>query len=197
MATGNLTEFDLKLRDAWPPSDWNDVTVIAAVSGGPDSVALVRGLANLKRAGGGRGRLIVAHFDHQLRPNSESDATFVRSLAAKLELAYEQGAADVSTAARERGDGIEAAARAARYGFLLETANRFGARYVATGHTADDQVESVLFNILRGTSLAGLAGIEPRAAAGSIGNAHSPAVDHAPRRGRAILASDRAKTFIR
>ena len=61
-----------------------------------------------------------------------------------------------------RGDGIEAAARDSRYGFFQNVAERNGARYVATGHTADDQVETVLFNVLRGTGLAGLAGI-PRA----------------------------------
>src|SRR5690606_10185195 len=114
-------------------------------------------LASLKAAGGGAGGLVIAHFNHRLRAGAEADAAFVRSLAARLQLPFELGGAEV--AAADRRDGLEAAAREARYDFLRTTAERCGARYVATAHTADDRIETVLFNVLRGTGLSGLAGI--------------------------------------
>lgn len=148
------------LTAAWPPDEWSGITVLIAVSGGPDSVALLRGLAELKSQAGGAGRLIVGHFDHRLRPESVEDACFVGDLARQLSLPFEQGQADVGRLATLQGDGVEAAAREARYAFLRQTAEQQGARYVATGHTADDQIETVLFNILRGTGLSGVAGME-------------------------------------
>jgi tRNA(Ile)-lysidine synthase len=165
---GGMNSFDSQPFEhcfvrAWPAENWRDITVIAAVSGGPDSVALIRGLAKLKAAARGAGRLIVAHFNHRLRAESDADAEFVAQLAEQLSLPCEIGdKKNVASAKLNLGDGIEAAARAARYEFLQSTAERYGARFVATGHTADDQIETVLFNILRGTGLSGLAGI-PRA----------------------------------
>lgn len=144
---------------AWPASAWADVSVLVAVSGGPDSVALLRALVALKIEAGGAGKLVVGHFHHRLRPEADEDARFVAELAGKLSLAYEQGEADIAELAQQRRDGIEAAAREARHSFLQSTAEKCGARYVATGHTLDDQVETVLFNILRGTGLAGVAGM--------------------------------------
>jgi tRNA(Ile)-lysidine synthase len=143
---------------AWPPSKWADVSVLVAVSGGPDSVALLRALSAVKRDHGGAGKLVVGHFHHRLRPEADEDARFVAELTGRLSLPYEQGEAGVGALAKQR-DGVEAAAREARYSFLKNTAERCGARYVVTGHTLDDQVETVLFNILRGTGLAGVAGM--------------------------------------
>jgi tRNA(Ile)-lysidine synthase len=151
--------FESKLNITWPPDRWRDVTVLIAVSGGADSVALVRGLHVLHGAIGGDGHLLVAHFNHCLRgAASDADEAFVRSLAEQLGLRCIVGraATDLNDAS---GDGLEAAARQARYDFLARAAGQLGARYVATAHTADDQVETVLFNILRGTGLSGLAGI--------------------------------------
>src|SRR3954468_11588552 len=146
-----------KLAAAFPPERWRDVTTLVAVSGGADSVALLCGLAALKQ-GQGEGRLIAAHFNHQLRgAESDEDEAFVRRLARELTVDIEVGSGDVRGGAS--GDGLEAAARSARYAFLTETARRSGARYVVTAHTADDQVETVLHRILRGTGLGGLAGI--------------------------------------
>lgn len=150
--------FEHRLSMSWPPNDWHDVTVLAAVSGGADSVALVRGLHAVRSVG--RGRLIVAHFNHQLRgAESNADEAFVVALAHSLGLPFEVGRGDVQAAAAAAGDGVEAAARAARYEFLQATAERLGARYVATAHTADDQAETILHRIVRGTGLAGLAGM--------------------------------------
>lgn len=148
------------LATAFPPAIWQDVTVLVAVSGGADSVALLRGLSELK-GNSGEGRLIAAHFNHQLRgAESDADEAFVRKLAQTLSVPLEVGKGEAPTGST--GDGIEAAAREERYEFLTETAHRKGARYLVTAHTADDQVETVLQRILRGTGIGGLAGI-PRA----------------------------------
>jgi tRNA(Ile)-lysidine synthase len=146
------------LAQDWPPAHWQDVTVLIAISGGADSVALARGLHSLQPTAGD-GRLILAHFNHRLRgPASDADESFVQSLAAQLNLPCRIGRATADLAATAN-DGLEAAARDARYEFLSATAGECGARYLVTAHTADDPAETVRFNILRGTGLAGLAGI--------------------------------------
>jgi tRNA(Ile)-lysidine synthase len=136
---------------------WTDRAVVVAVSGGADSVALLRVMVAAEEHR--PRRLLVAHFDHRLRPGSADDARFVADLAARLELPFELGEADVASLAKAEGDGIEAAARRARYKFLEQAADRQRAHFIATAHTADDQVETVLHRILRGTGIAGLQGI--------------------------------------
>lgn len=148
--------FEDRLAQAWPESDWGPVPVVVAVSGGADSVALLRGLVSLAEAD--RSRLIVGHFDHRLRPDSEEDAAFVRDLCGQEQVRCELGLASVDLAAESAGS-VEEAARDARYEFLTGVACRVGARYVATAHTADDQVETILHRIVRGTGIRGLAGI--------------------------------------
>lgn len=145
------------LAEAWPPAVWRDCHVLVATSGGADSVALLRALAELRGAeqGGGEqgGELIVAHYNHRTRGEaSGADARWVRGLAEHLGLACEMGEASSELASEE-------SARAARYQFLLRAAERRGARYVATAHTADDQTETVLMRVLRGSGIEGLAGI--------------------------------------
>lgn len=147
-------DFERRLADAWPVSSWQDVTVLVAVSGGADSVALLRALTALRLSG--PGRLIAAHCNHRLRGvESEADAAFVAELCHALDVPCEVGIAEPT----DRGDGLEAAARDVRYAFLAATASRHGARYLAVAHTADDQAETILHRILRGTGLAGLSGI--------------------------------------
>ncbi len=151
--------FDLpgNLAAAWPPADWRDVTVLVAVSGGADSVALLRGLAECRLPG--EGRLVVAHYNHRLRgADADGDQAFVEQLAGELGLTVVVGGRDGTTEGRsERA--TEESLREARYRFLIWASGVYGTRYVATAHTADDQVETVLWNVLRGTGLAGLAGI--------------------------------------
>ena len=155
-----MSEFLLKLSASFPPESWRDVTTLVAVSGGADSVALLRGLVLLQEQAG-VGRLIAAHFNHRLRgEESDADENFVRQIALDLGIPCE--AASSHSPMVSHGDGVEASARAARYAFLTEAAHRVGARYVVTAHTADDQVETVLHRVLRGTGIGGLAGI-PRA----------------------------------
>jgi len=153
-----LLEFESRLLRAWPAERWQDVSVVVAVSGGADSVGLLCGLARLKSAGGGR--LSLAHFNHALRgAESDADERFVTALADRLGIACQIGRPAPGELLQMNADGLEAAARGARYHFLQSAAAAVGARYVATGHTADDQVETILQRILRGTGLGGLAGM--------------------------------------
>ena len=134
--------------------------VVVAVSGGPDSTALLHVLVTL--AAEHSIRLHVAHLNHRLRgAESDEDARFVRQLAAGLGLQATIEARDVLRLGRERRLGIEEAARAARYAFLAEVVDRLNAVGVAVGHTADDQVETVVMHWLRGSGLAGLRGMQP------------------------------------
>lgn len=131
-------------------------TVYCALSGGTDSVAmthLLRTLAEELQI-----TVRVCHFNHRLRgAASEADEAFCRDFAARLGLPITVGSADVAAWAKEHGESVEEAARSCRYAFF-ETLDGL----VATAHTADDQLETVLINILRGTGLKGLGGIPPQ-----------------------------------
>jgi len=160
MSTGRLHSFESHVAEAWPTASWCDVHVLAAVSAGPDSVAMLRALWTLKQRAGGQGSICVAHLNHQSRGReSDADQVWLETLCQSLGIPLEIGRADVATLAVEQGDGWESAAREARYDFLRCTAERLGARWVAVAHTADDQVETVLHRLVRGTGLAGLAGM--------------------------------------
>jgi len=120
-------------------------TVLVAVSGGADSVALLHLLLDLSTAW--RLRLHVLHVDHQLRAESAADADFVRDLGARLGVPV-----DVATVAVDRRGSLEASARAARYAALEACAARVGAERIAVGHTADDQAETVLMRLVQGAA---------------------------------------------
>jgi len=123
-------------------------------------MALLHGAARLVAAGRCSWRLTVAHLDHGLRPESADDAAFVADVAAGLGLRFEARRADVAAVARAEGRSLEEAGREARYRFLEEIAPPRA--LIATGHTADDAVETVLINLLRGSGLAGARGIPAR-----------------------------------
>ncbi len=133
--------------------------MLVAVSGGPDSVACLLLLLELRERFGFE--VAAAHFDHRLREGSASDLEFVRSLCAQLDVKCLTGEGDVRALAAERGMGIEEAARRMRYQFLAFVAGKEGADCIVTGHTADDQAETVLLRILRGTGVRGLRGMLP------------------------------------
>ncbi|MHB1015339.1 MAG: tRNA lysidine(34) synthetase TilS [Desulfurivibrionaceae bacterium] len=129
-----------------------------AVSGGPDSMALLQALAQL--APMLDLFLVVAHADHGLRPEeAEAEARLVQEAARSLGLACECGRLAVRTCAREQGLSLEHAARNLRYEFLEEVAARYRATKIAVAHTADDQAEEILLRLIRGTGRAGLAGM--------------------------------------
>lgn len=141
--------------------------VVIAVSGGPDSVALLRLLYDLSESlglckGGVTPPLHVAHLNHMLRgEESEEDERFVKELALGLGLGFTSKRVDVKQEAVREGCAIEEAARRARYSFFEGLAREFEMKVVAVGHTADDNAETVLHRIIRGTGLAGLAGMQP------------------------------------
>ena len=132
--------------------------LLLALSGGGDSTALFRALLELL----GPHRLRVAHLNHQLRgPESDADAAFVAELCARWHVPLVSASVPLQALSTQAGVGTEAAARSVRYDFLKQAALDLGCHCIATGHTADDQAETVLLRTLRGTGLAGLAGIPP------------------------------------
>ncbi len=133
------------------------VPVVVGVSGGPDSPCLLDILQRLEY------RVIVAHFDHCLRPESGQDAETVRKIAASASLPFVTSKKEVKAYAENERLSIEEAARKARYHFLFAEARRANAQAVAVAHTADDQVETVLMHLLRGAGLSGLKGMTYRA----------------------------------
>jgi len=137
------------------------VTVVAGVSGGPDSLCLLHALMALRDEFGFS--LRAAHLNHQLRgAEAEADARFVADLAAGWHIPCTVGSRDVASLARAGRLSIEEAARHARYAFLAEVAQASGSRTVAVAHNADDQAESVLMHFLRGSGTLGLRGMLPK-----------------------------------
>jgi tRNA(Ile)-lysidine synthase len=134
-------------------------TVLVAVSGGADSMALLYMLWQLREPLDLR--LCVAHLDHRMRPNAAEDARFVETTAHHLGLRCICETRDVPTFQRQHKLSPEDAARRVRYAFLRATATQLGAGRIAVGHTADDQAETVLLHLLRGSGLRGLAGMPP------------------------------------
>ena len=132
--------------------------VLVAVSGGADSVALLVALTLLAAENERGYRLHVGHLDHAARGDSAADARYVADLAAGLGLGATVERIDVAVQTRP-GEGFEAAARRVRYGFLDRVATDAACEAIATAHHADDNVETVLHRIARGTGIAGLAGI--------------------------------------
>jgi tRNA(Ile)-lysidine synthase len=136
--------------------------VIVAVSGGADSVALLLSLDELIRAGRFTLEMVVAHLDHGLRAaESASDAAWVAELSEGLGYRVAVERAAVKERARLSSDNLEQAARRARYEFLARVASSEEARVVLTAHTMDDQAETVLLRLMRGSGSEGLGGIEP------------------------------------
>ncbi len=136
-------------------------TIVLAVSGGPDSVALLH-LGVLAAPSTGW-HLRVAHLDHALRADSAADARFVAVVASDLGLPVDVRRTDVAALAADRGEGLEEAGRVARYAYLAELlADAPPGAVAMTAHTLDDQAETVLLHLARGSGLAGLAGIAPR-----------------------------------
>lgn len=135
--------------------------LLLAVSGGADSLAMLHAAVQIRQLLGLR--LHVASFDHGLRgADGAADVEFVAQQAHSWNLPCEKGSGDVALLANAQQISIEAAARKARYDFLASSARRVGASAVVTAHHADDQVETILMNILRGSGMQGLQGMSYR-----------------------------------
>lgn len=129
--------------------------LVVGVSGGPDSLALLHVLRRHIPAD----RLVIAHLDHGLRPSSAVEARLVADMAAGLRFHTER--ADVAALSRKNGQNLEEAGRNARYDFMARIAQKEGAAHIVVGHNREDQVETVLLHVLRGSGLAGLRGMQP------------------------------------
>lgn len=134
--------------------------LLLAVSGGADSVALLRGMLQL--AAEFDLGLKAAHLNHKLRGRqSHQDAKWLKAFCRRLDVPLVIGRENVAARAAKRGQGIEEAARQARYEFLEWTAREQGCTHIAVAHTADDQAETILHHIVRGTGISGLRGMSP------------------------------------
>ena len=141
---------------------WSDTGVLLAVSGGADSTVMLRCFVASMQYRNAPGNIHVAHVNHAMRGyESDDDALFVRQLAERFSLPYHETQLTPEMFAADDSGSIEAAARKLRYDFLQQTAERNSLRYVAVAHNADDQAETILHRIIRGTGIAGLAGIPP------------------------------------
>lgn len=135
-------------------------TLVLALSGGPDSMALLDALALL---GGPRGfRLVAAHLDHNLRPGSGEDAAFCAAACRRLGVPLHVSQADVRARARREHGGLEQAARRERYAFLRAVRAQEQAAAIAVAHTRDDQAETLLLRLLRGAGTTGLGAMRLR-----------------------------------
>ena len=152
-----------EIESAWPLHRWDEFRVVVAVSGGADSVALLLALVEIKKQSlhATSGSLAVAHFNHQLRgADSDKDAEFVSQLAERLGLDCQVASAEDNVASKSKSKNeSENDLREQRYQFLTSIARQTNSRYIATAHHRGDQIETVLFRILRGTGLGGLGGI--------------------------------------
>ena len=139
--------------------------VVVAVSGGPDSVCLLHLLLQISQELALK--LFVAHLNHMLREEAIEEENFVRELAEKYSLPFYSERIEVAKKLR-KGETLEEGARRIRYDFLRRAGERFSANKIALGHNADDLVETILLNLIRGTGIRGLRGIPPVRKEGSI-----------------------------
>src|SRR5438552_17265637 len=147
--TVNWIQTKTNLLRRFPPG----ARYLIGVSGGRDSVVLLDAIADLDYR-----KLIVCHFDHQLRGrSSQADARFVKKLAAKYRADFQIGSANVRALAKKKRMSIETAAREARYSFFAKIARRRHCRTIFLAHHADDLVATFLLNLLRGAGITGLA----------------------------------------
>ena len=137
----------------------NGDTIVVGVSGGPDSMTLLNILINLKQKL--NINIVVAHVNHMIRKEADEETTYVIEFCKKNNIECFIKKEDVEKIAKERKLGTEEAGRNLRYDFFDEIANKINANKIATAHNSNDNAETVLMNIIRGSSTSGLKGIEP------------------------------------
>lgn len=156
LSTEARHHFESQLREQWEGTGFSGARALVAVSGGADSVALLRALLAIVED---RNSLSVAHFNHGWRgEESDADERFVQELCDSQKVQCQVGRAEGETASPSNRS--EEEARERRYAFLQETAYAVGARSIVTAHTQSDRVETVLHNLFRGTGIAGLRGFD-------------------------------------
>jgi tRNA(Ile)-lysidine synthase len=162
-APQRLSKFAAALLKEWrrlglPDSDAN---IVLAVSGGADSTSLLLAVDELIKCDKLQVTPIVAHLNHGLRDESSDDAQWVKKLARHLGHDVTVSTRNVKQAAGKKKANLEQAARDARYHFLTKAAEKKDSKYVLTGHTQDDQAETVVMRLLRGSAAEGLSGTSP------------------------------------
>jgi len=135
-------------------------TVLVALSGGPDSVALLHLLNGLRDKY--NLKLAAAHLDHAIRINSARDREFCRDLCRGLKVKFYSRRVDIGKLAKNKKANVEETGRKARYEYFNTLCAKYDYKRIATGHTMDDSAETVLFNLIRGSGLKGLSGILPK-----------------------------------
>jgi tRNA(Ile)-lysidine synthase len=158
-----MHQFVRNLLTEWRRLDlpFGGETFVAAVSGGADSVSLLLALEDLRQRKKLDNRVIIAHFNHNLRGDqSAADAEFVLSLCEKFDFEFASKIRNSHSDIRDQSGNLEQNARFARYEFLRETAENLRASGVLTAHTINDQAETFLINLLRGSGLRGLSGMK-------------------------------------
>ena len=163
-SNSKLSRFARNLLEEWVQLELptREQPIVVAVSGGADSSALLLALHELNQSGKLNLKLIVAHLDHGLREDSSKDARWVATRAKELGYELASSKAKLRTnSTTTRKENLEQAARKARYEFLDKTARGGGAEIVLTAHTLDDQAETVLMRLLRGSAAEGLSGTRP------------------------------------
>ncbi|MFM8706735.1 MAG: tRNA lysidine(34) synthetase TilS [Planctomycetia bacterium] len=196
-ASMSVTESDFlaALAAGLPGHGFWSAPAVVAVSGGADSVALLLGLHALAAARREPPRLLVAHARHDLRAEAAADADFVTDVAAGFGMPCVVREVRCREPDGVRGEGIEGRARRLRQACFASIAHEHGARHVVVAHTADDQAETILHRALRGTGLAGLAGMASARALGDGVSLLRPLLAVPRRDVRAYLAS-RGKVWV-
>lgn len=156
-----MTKLEQKLKAALPGFGVGEASsLLVAVSGGADSVSLLDALVRLNERGKLPVKIFAAHLNHQLRgEESDEDEAFMTRLAMQYNLKCFIEQAPIAEIARAEKGNLEATARQVRYDFLGRAAESFGASFVLTAHTQDDQAETILMRLLRGSGMEGLRGI--------------------------------------
>jgi tRNA(Ile)-lysidine synthase len=162
-AKPRLSRFAGYLLEEWQrlKLPFSDANIVVAVSGGADSSALLLALDELIKAERLTLKLIVSHLDHGLRSDSKKDAKWVAGLAEELGYQAVVAQANLKKSASKRQSNLEQAGRNARYKFFQKTAQQKKTNFVLTAHTLDDQAETVLMRLLRGSAAEGLSGTTP------------------------------------
>lgn len=146
-------------QQLWSPGD----VIVTAVSGGPDSTMLLHILNEISREPDLRLSLVCAHVNHGFRgQESDDEAEFVRKMAEELNIPFELGVFDIPAYMEKSGKGGQEAAREKRYEFLQEVAEKYGAHAIALAHHSDDQAETVMMRLLRGSGPTGISGMRMR-----------------------------------
>ncbi|MGI8789205.1 MAG: tRNA lysidine(34) synthetase TilS [Pyrinomonadaceae bacterium] len=159
-----MHEFTRNLLTEWRKLNlpFADETFVVAVSGGADSISLMLALDELRRRKKLNSRFVVAHFNHNLRgAESDADENFVKEIAAKFNFELACGIQNPESKIENQKGNLEQNARKARYNFLVETAHNVEAFGILTAHTLNDQAETFLINLIRGSGLDGLGGMKP------------------------------------